>query len=191
MTFITFGVKIDPRVFATLDKAGNETARRLTDNFLNKVSNNLQKTMQKMAPKRSGALRAGIKIVKKEKLGGGLDRRARIRVNSTAPHSRYVVAGVGKSVGDGTPGTGRYVGPGSRSTNYKSLGGTRTFRASRNFKSGNPFRSAWGVYPGFEGNDFITRAGDKVYQDSLQDIGADSLRITSETFRRLGILYGS
>lgn len=179
MNWINYTVKIDPRAHRTINGAGREVDERLTNDFLIRVSNNLLKNMKMLAPYRSGKLRAGIKLEYKEKSGGTFDRRAKIKVTSTAPHSRYVVGGVNPSIGDGTPGSGRFVG---------TKGKFR--RGSKNFKGGIPnFRSRYGKYPGFPANDFVSAAAEKTESEVLNKYGSNAIDIYARTYKALGLMF--
>lgn len=192
MVQVTFAIKINPRFERTIIKEQGTASRKASKTFLMNTSKLIKKTMQEEAPMRSGKLRRGIKIAElKTTKSGDVDRRALINVVSTAPHSKYVVGGT-------LPSPGAYVGPGSTSINYKGTGRTETFRAARNFTGRRKgFRAVdyagrkVGRHPGFEANDFISRAGQKVFKK----INAENQRFLginayTESYNKLSRMFG-
>jgi len=186
MVQITYQISINPRYIRLFDQAGNEAGNQMADAFLNRVARRAREEMQNQAPERTGRLRSGILITRKKKSGGGLDRRANIRVSSTAAHTRYVIAGARPSIGDGTtPGSGAYVGPAASSSNWLGRGGTKTFQASRGFKGAKGYRSKTGKWPGFAANDFVTRA-ERVLKPEVEEYSRfEGIKTYSKSFRGL------
>lgn len=176
---VSFSIQIDPRIEQLIRKGGELATRKMQDQFLTDTANRTKNIMQKEAPVRTGRLRSGIKITKKEKKGGGLDRRANIRVESTVPYSRYVVAGARPSIGDGSPGTGRYIGPGGFG-----------FRATKGFKGKRGFRTGFGFWPGYPPNDFISRAEVKIRSMVTKETKFIGINAYTESYNKLGIKFG-
>jgi hypothetical protein len=177
---ITYAIKINPRLERTVRK-GNELAlQKMQEVWLRTTGQQVKNEMQRQAPVRTGRLRTGIKIVKKEKQGGGLDRRANISVESTVSYSRNVIAGARPSIGDGSPGTGKFFGPGGFG-----------HPATKGWNGGKAFRSGAGFWPGFRPNDFVSRAEAIVIPKIIRETKFIGVNAYTESYNKLGINFGS
>ena len=110
-TRFNFGVRINPSDKQWRNNVLNDIYVRISDTHLRQYQRLMKKTMQKEAPKKTGALRKGIKSVPfKLTKGGGIDHRVTIKVISTAPHTIYVTKGAKPNTQvSPNPGHGRFI----------------------------------------------------------------------------------
>lgn len=142
------------------------------------------KFMKEEAPERTGKLRKGIKLEPPKITSlGNYDKRATIKIASTAPYSHFVITGAQASIGNGKKGTGRFVGNSPTFTrgakNFKPIEITYTSRNMHRKRLSKKqkalgyklqFRSRWGRWPGFKANDFITRSRGKL-ENKFRKVG--------------------
>lgn len=179
MVQVKFAIILNPRFLSQLKAAGDLSGVRASDRFLRESAKDIKELAQEEAPERTGFLKSRIKVKSKRKSGGGVDRRANFRIESTASYSRHVITGVRPSTGDGSPGSGAYFGPGGYG--FPATGGNRGSKR---------FRSAYGYYPGFAGNDFMGRAVVRS-QGYLEDLILPiAIKSTTESYNKLGIRFG-
>ena len=156
---------------------------KLSDTILRNMPVILKDEMRKEAPQRTSRLWTDIKVTSKRKTGGTFDRRVTIAAASTSPYTGLVIGGAKPSKGDGTPGSGQFFGPATDSQNWLGRG-DRTFKATQGFKGGKPFRASFGQWPGFPGNDFVTRAFPKAKARVERIYRTTSIKLVSQTHRR-------
>ena len=189
MVQVRYSVKINPRVKREIIRNHRSATIEASKTFLEKTIKLTTKIMKEEAPKRSGALIRGIKeIERRTTKQGQFDRRANLTVASTAPHSIYVVGGT-------DPSPGAYVGPGSKSWNYKGTGTTQTFPPSRLYSGNKKFRARdsdgefKGTHPGFEANNFITRSAVKVLRTIGVSQGFVGIDVYTESYNKLKRMF--
>ncbi len=178
MVQINFSITLNPRFLSQLKRGASEAGSRASDVFLRDMSRDIRDLVREEAPHRTGHLRSMIKIKNKRKSGGGVDRRANFKIESTASYSRHVIAGARPSIGDGSPGTGKFFGPGGFG-----------FPATRGF-TGKTFRSSFGFYPGFPPNDFITKGLIRSRSYLRNHLVPAALKATSASYNKLEIKFG-
>jgi len=179
MVQVVFQIKLNPRFLRLIKRGGEDALKRASDVFLRDTAKEIRDITRLFAPKRTGFLRKMIKITDKKKIGRGVDRRADIRITSTAPYSIHVVQGVAPSIGDGSPGTGQYFGPGGFG-----------FRRTRGFTGTKGFRSGSGFYPGFRGNNFIEKAAEASKGIMARDLPRVAINAYSTSYNKLGLRFG-
>jgi len=176
---VDFQIQLNPRLLRKFKRAGRDVTIRQSKTFITDTAKEIRDTTILFAPKRTGFLREMIKITDKKTSGGEYDRRANIRITSTAPYSRHVVAGVRPSIGDGSPGTGQFFGPGGYG-----------FPRTKGFTGTKAFRSGSGFYPGFKGNDFISRAAEASKGIMAETLERDAINAYTDSYNKLGIKFG-
>lgn len=185
MVQINFRISITPRnAVREFEKDGRKFFGKLSDTVLRNMPVIIKDEMRKQAPQRTSRLWTGIKVVRTRKSGGTFDRRASITVSSTVPYTGLVIGGARPSKGDGTPGSGQFFGPATDSVNHLGSGRNRDFKATQGFRGGKPFRARFGVWPGFPGNDFVTRAFPKAKSRVERIYQTSAIKLVSQTHRR-------
>ena len=184
MVQLNFRIDIPRNALREFGKDGRTYMGRLSDTALRNLPVIIKDEMRREAPQRTSKLWTGIQITRIRKSGGKFDRRANVTVSSTAPYTGLVIGGAKASIGDGTPGSGQYFGPATDSDNHLGKGSNRVFKASQGFTGGKPFRASFGRWPGFPGNDFVTRAFPKAKKKVEIAYRTSAIRLVSQTHRR-------
>ena len=116
-------ITISPKDFRKrMMKILNVDYARFYDRFVDEISEEGVRIMKTHVPVRTGAMRDSISVNKKQKKGGGADRRANVDIGPNVPYAGFVNTGTGPSSGRYVPELGRRV-----------LNGTHPGIAGRNF----------------------------------------------------------